>query len=184
MKTVEGKKKFLELLTGLCELVDKEYSKTLLTMYYAALKGYSIKQVQMGIYKLMLSWRYNSIPKPIDIIESISGGANEIENTAQIQAGIVLNTIKKHGIYKSIKFSDEVTQAVILRGFGGWVDLCNDLKVENEKWFIKDFIKMYIAYRNKNICENGFMAGVHELKNKSNYNSPKILIEAKTNLIE
>jgi ribosomal protein S8 len=67
--------------------------------------------------------------------------------------------------------------AVISTGFGGWVQMCTELMVDQEKWFQKDFSKIYSAYAKQNIKHQGYLSGLHEIQNQSNGKDIKPQIE-------
>jgi hypothetical protein len=67
------------------------------------------------------------MPKPVELIEYIAGSPQDVADRAMLQAHLVIDAIRQHGAYKSVKFDDAVTNAVIDQGFGGWVSLAGDL---------------------------------------------------------
>ncbi len=165
MKTKKGRTEFLSSFTGMCEVFDKKYSDTLLRVYHEALKMYLARQVTDAIAKAIVICRF--FPKPVDIIEFIEGGPQHLSDIAEIEAAKVLTAIKHHGIYNSVLFDDLFTQAVIHNGFGGWVKLCRELKSEDQKWFVKDFVRMYQAYRRSGVKRFDHLAGLIELENSA-----------------
>ena len=101
----------------------------------------------------------------MELIELVTGVSGNLEDRACVEAGNVLQAVKRVGAYNSVKFDDPVTQAVISQGFGGWVKLCNELKSTEEKWFQKDFVRIYQAYAREGIKHNGHLAGQIETEN-------------------
>ncbi len=168
----QDKNKFLELFTGLCEVKNKNFSQVLLSVYFEALKEYSIEDIEKSINNAIKFGKFPVIPQPAELIEYITGGSQSIEDRATIQASIVLRSIRRIGGYTSICFDDSVTNAVIEQAFSGWFKLCSELKESDEKWFLKDFAKIYQSFSRNNIKHNGRLIGREEQVNISNgYNS-------------
>ncbi len=159
----EDKKQFGEMVGLMAVAFDKAISKPLLEIYFKILEKYEVEQVKNAIEKAMeqLKW----FPKPAEIIEFIGGGPNKLEDFAQVQADLVINTIRKIGSYQSVEFKDPVTTAVIQQSFGGWIKMCLELTETSEKWFRKDFVNAYHAYFRQGIKINGHLAGLIETDN-------------------
>ena len=60
---------------------------------------------------------------------------------------------------------DPVTAAVIQQSFDGWVQLCQDSRTNDEKWFRKDFVRMYQAFARQKIQHAGHLPGLIEKSN-------------------
>ena len=73
----------------------------------------------------------------------------------------MVNAIRDHGYYKSVTFDNPVTMAVIKKGWGGWMKVC-ELRDEEIKWFRKDFVPIYKAYSTQGIKRYGHLIGFHE----------------------
>ena len=165
MKSKLGMAKFTEMFTGLCELFDKRYSGALLNIYYTALQKYKIDEVVGAIESAISTCKF--FPKPVELIEFITGGAQQLEDMAIVEANNALAAVKRIGRYQSVCFSDPITQAVICGVFGGWVKMCADLTSDTEKWFLKDFEKTYRAYARQGISQHGKLVGLIEADNST-----------------
>jgi uncharacterized protein DUF6475 len=161
----QDKKKFGQLLVTTAELYEKDLSSPVIHLYFKALKTYSIEQVQGALVKVIVSCKF--FPKPVEIIELIGGGPGKLEDNALIQADVVVRSIKNVGAYRSVRFKDPVTTAVIQNCFGGWIKMCSELAESAEKWFRKDFITYYQAYFRRNIKSTDTLAGLIEADNSS-----------------
>lgn len=159
------KERFGKLLVTTAELFEKELSPPVINLYFTALKGYAIDQIENALAKTITLCKF--FPKPVEIIEFATGGQGKIEDVAQIQADIVVNTIRKIGTYRSVKFKDTITNAVVLNCFGGWIKICSELLEQNEQWFRKDFVKYYQAYSRQNIRSNEVLTGYINAENES-----------------
>jgi hypothetical protein len=157
------KKKFSNAFGTLCEIFNKQVSQVFIRVYFQALAPYSIEQVGSIISQAIVSCRF--FPKPVELIEFITGSPEDLSDRAEVEASKVLQAIKYHGVYSSIQFDDTVTSAVIQQGFGGWIKLCEDLYSVNEKWFIRDFIRIYQAYARQSIDYDGHLPGLIEIDN-------------------
>jgi site-specific DNA-cytosine methylase len=139
---------------------DNVPSKMVINAYSKALEAYTIEQIEAAFSNAIgkSSW----MPKPVELIEYIAGSPQDVADRAMLQAHLVIDAIRQHGAYKSVKFDDAVTNAVIDQGFGGWVSLAGDLLERNLKWFVKDFIGIYQAYSRQGITKKGHLIGLHE----------------------
>ena len=153
------------LFTGLCELFDKKFTTALMDIYSEALSGYSIEQIEYAINQAAIKCRF--FPRPVELIEFITGGSTDIPDRAVSEAALVLTAVKRVGAYRSVSFRDPVTTAVIVFSFGGWVKLCNSLKSEDEKWFLKDFEKAYAAFSRQGMGVAGTLSGMIDMENSA-----------------
>jgi len=187
---MKDKELFKKFMAGLAELFDKNLSQTLSDIYWAALKDFSDEQCKNAFNKAMVQCKF--FPKPVELIEMVSGALGKLEDIALLQADIVVNTIKIVGGYQSVLFKDGVTNAVIQNCFGGWMKICTELMESNEQWFRKDFIKYYQSYHRQKITSTEPLVGIVYTRNSANgfeeYTDPPILIDGfeidKTKLIE
>ena len=159
----KDKKRFCELLITTAELFEKDLSTPILNLYFTALENFSIDQVEKALGKVIMLCKF--FPKPVEIIELIPGGPGNLADTAQVQADIVVNAIKKIGPYQSVYFSDPVTTAVIQRCFGGWIQICTETMEADLKWFRKDFVSYYQIYFRHNIKSTDKLIGLIEDNN-------------------
>lgn len=88
-----------------------------------------------------------------------------IEDKAIIEVGKVLEAVRKHGAYSSVVFDDPMTQAVILRTYGGWPRLCMEC---DTKGFRREFARTWAAYCRQGIGEFGHLPGIFENSNRRN----------------
>lgn len=124
---------------------DKEPDEFLLTTYRKTLSRFSIEQIEyaFGMALETLNW----FPKPAELLKFIKEKDGRLEDVALNQALLVMESIKRVGGYESVRFEDPVTSAVIKHGFGGWVKLCDDQRIDTEKWFLKDFQQFYASFK-------------------------------------
>jgi len=173
----KDKRQFISAFGALCEIFGKEPTEILIEGYFRALNRFQIEEIEAAISQAICTCQF--FPRPVELIEIITGGSGRIEDKAMIEATKVLNAIRRIGAYESVAFDDPITQAVIRQAFGGWVKMCSELKSDQSKWFIKDFIKIYQSYANEQVKFFGHMPGIIEMQNRRkslDYYSEPILI--------
>jgi hypothetical protein len=132
-------KQFAVIIASLAEVFsDKEPSKNVISLYWMALKEYTIEQIQKAASDIIQGRVYPSMPKPAEIIEAIRGTQGDRATRAWID---VLRAVRRIGTYESVKFKDPVIHAVIEQ-MGGWSEMGNML-VDDEKWKQKEFERLY-----------------------------------------
>lgn len=161
MKASE-KERFINAFLTLCSVFEKNPSDVLTAAYYRALEKHDIHDVERSISRAIVECKF--FPKPVELMELISGKVTDI---AEVEAGKVLLAIKYHGGGQSVVFDNATTQAVIVFGLGGWVKMCADLKAADEKWFLKDFVRIYQAYANQGVMHYGHLPGRIEMENSA-----------------
>ncbi|TES88934.1 MAG: hypothetical protein E3J94_07165 [Desulfobacteraceae bacterium] len=160
---MKNRDSFDEFMAALGDIYDKEITEFITSIYWRILEKYSDEQCNKMFNDALITFKF--FPKPVELIELITGGKDNLEDKAQVEALKVLQAIRRIGGGDSVIFEDPVTTAVIKMGFNGWVQLTADLLVENEKWFAKDFCKIYETYARQGIKSSGNLAGIVEMDN-------------------
>jgi len=150
---------FKNWMTMLGEIFDKSITDPLADAYWMALNQYETEDCENAFKIAMINCKW--FPKPVELRQFIENGPGEIEDIAMIEADKVINAIREVGHRQSVTFDNPVTMAVIEQGWGGWIKAC-DLKGDEEKWFRKDFAKIYKAYSNQGIKKYGHLVGLIE----------------------
>lgn len=162
-----NKKEFLELITGLAECFDKKIGSAAIEFYWQAVKNMSISDFRATVNEVAKTAKF--FPRPSELCGYATGRAwMELDDIANVEAAKVLNAIHRHGSYESVCFDDPVTQAVISQCFSGWPKMCLDLVESEEKWFLKDFAKLYASFAKAKIELRGRLAGQFEIENTAN----------------
>lgn len=171
------KKRFMELMTGIAEMFERNVSNALLKAYFNALSPYTIQQVETAVNMHVTDpdagqW----MPKPADIIRHITGSQKdreqEIESIAQMQWSNVLMAIRRTGSARTPKFKDPYTQAII--STWGWVDTCA-LTQEKLTWKAKEFVRTYSDYQTRPIeYLPDHIAGQEDIQNLKMDNKPML----------
>ena len=150
---------FLAVLNRTAIIYEKQFNEEMISAYWDLLKEFSLEAITEAFNQHCRQSQF--FPKPAEIIGIIEGNTGDI---AMVEAAKVIQAIKQYGAYQSVVFDDEVTQAVIHYGFGGWIQLC-DLESKNEKWFIKDFCVIYGSYKRSGIHYFGKLLGTYDQLN-------------------
>ena len=88
-----------------------------------------------------------------------------VGDRAIVETGKVLEAVRRHGVYSSVVFDDPVTQAVIVRTYGGWPQLCAACDAEG---FRREFSRTWMAYFRQGIKLFGHLPGTFEITNRNN----------------
>ncbi len=153
----DDKKRFRDIMVGLAEDKGVQLSAAGIGLKFEALRQYSIEDVTSAALSLMANKKYTTLPSVSDFIEYLGGGS--IDDRAEIEASKVWKAISQVGGYSAICFDDATTQAVILHVFGGWPKLCEETLVDQQKWFMKDFVKFYGSLSRQNLRVTGALPG-------------------------
>ena len=123
---------------ALGETFGMEISAFKLRIYQEALKDFSDEQIQMAMGMAIKGLKF--FPKPVELIELMQG--NPEENAVEAW-GLLLETIKTQGAYKSIMFADaKIGHCVEM--MGGWPEVCR-MRVEETGMRCAQFQKIYRA---------------------------------------
>jgi len=157
---------FADAFMTLCWMWEKEPSDRMIEMWWQIFSKYSLQDFQKGITAALSQLKnYGRLPMPSDIIELIETSGVDLDSLAEVEASGVIQAIKTSGSYNSVIFKDTTTMAVVQHGFGGWVQLCADLNSNEEKWFRKDFVRIYRAYKRSGLTHIGKLVGILESNN-------------------
>lgn len=161
--TDSDKKEFAEIMVALAENYSQTLTRQGLALRFMALREHGIEAIRKAAMSLMVSRRYTTMPTVADFLDHLGGGS--LEDRAEVEAGKVLEAIRRHGAYASVVFDDAVTMAVIEKGFGGWPKMCAEQRGAEEKFWRRDFVKMYLAYSRVGIKVFGHLSGMLENHN-------------------
>ena len=153
---MQDKKKFLEMMTGFCEIHGKELSENALKLYIKAVENFDDELVFDAMNRFMLGSSF--FPKPHDIIELIQGKTSDAPLLAWQS---VIEAIAEHGAYQSVRFEDgRIGRAIAL--MGGWPALCST-DTKDMVWRQKDFERIYTSLHPESSSES--LQGLHESSN-------------------
>lgn len=149
--------RFAAIMHGLAEDKGVQLSTAGIDLKFEALKQFDIEEIFKAALAMMGNKKFATMPSVADFVEYLGGGS--VEDKGMVQAGVVWQAVKKYGGNRTVCFDDPVTQAVIVQGFNGWQKMCEELKEDQQKWFIKDFAKLYGAFGRRGVKEYGALPG-------------------------
>jgi hypothetical protein len=142
--SLDEKRRFASLMTGLSDYYRQEVSKAVLGLYWEGLRQYDYEAIEKAAWAHTQSpdeagrW----MPKISDIIKLIDGNTAD---QAALAWSKVDNAVRVRGPWDDVIFDDALIHRVIA-DMGGWVLICN--KDEKEYPFTgKEFQTRYRGYR-------------------------------------
>jgi hypothetical protein len=154
--------RFSELMLNLAENFSASLTDRGIAVRFDALKRYGMHQVERACERLLYHHKYTKMPTVADFVEAIEGSE---ELNAHAEALGVIKAIKQYGAGKSVRFKDGTTSAVVQHMYGGWPELCRLMRESEEKWFVRDFIKTYTAFRSRGVTFDSHHPGLIEGEN-------------------
>lgn len=157
----KDKKQFDVILLGLAEFYEKTLSDMSLSIYFEALDDMSLEQVKQAAGLLARTSKF--FPKPCEFRDTV---LPDLEAQAALAYDKVNNATKSIGAYKSVVFDDPVIH-VVLQSLGGWVEVCGrPADTEKEKWWRKEFERLYRLYSGRNdITTLPVLGGISDKEN-------------------
>ncbi len=141
--TLEQKRKFAGLITGMADYYKAEISRTALAIYWEGLRQYSYEAIEKAC------WAHTQLadeagrwmPRNADIIKMIEGGTADRSMLAWSK---VDTAIRVRGTWDDVVFDDPIIHRVI-SDMGGWVLIGGK---DDKEWpFVgKEFQQRYRAY--------------------------------------
>lgn len=134
------KNDFVPLFTMLCEVYNREPSKTLMLAYYTVLEDLTKEEFEGAVKNILSSRKYSTLPLPSDILEYKYGNADD---NAILALKTLEEAMERQGSYNSVCFKDEAISSAVL-SMGGWIAICRT-STEDWKFVKKEFINLYKA---------------------------------------
>ena len=164
----EEKVNFLELITGLAEIFDKNLSPVVIEIYWNALKRFSLDDFKRAVNNIIETHVYATFPKPAQFIEFINP-PEDIEFKAEQGLKEWIDAYCDKGIYENVEFKDPVV-TLVCQHFGGWVAICNAFprygSARDQEFWHNNFKKLYMGYAKRQLPdEMPKMIGLHEVGN-------------------
>lgn len=152
------RKWFVNFLTALGALFDKQLGRQVIEFYWRALEPYDDETVKIGIERAARELKW--FPKPADIIELIEGSSDDKAALAWAKVNTALSRI---GSWDSVEFDDHTIHTVIDL-MGGWTDLCE--KTTKEIGFMeKDFKRLWHSFQRRKADHPPYLIGQTEAMN-------------------
>ena len=114
-------------------------------MWYQLVSDLTAEQFQSGIVETLRTNTFAGLP-PIGLIRQNAMGKQPAEQDRSLLAwDRVLEAIREHGGYQTVRFDDPAIHAAI-RSCGGWVALCGQPTEQMITWTKKVFCDAYKAH--------------------------------------
>lgn len=139
------RKRFASCLLAMSEIYGKPLSDAVVSVWWNALKAYSIEAVETAFQRHTQSPDVGQyMPKPADIIRMLAGTSND---AAMIAWAKVDKAVRRVGTYATVAFDDALIHRVV-QDMGGWIALGTK---DDEAWpFIgNEFRTRYQGYRSR-----------------------------------
>lgn len=153
------KKVFAQYITGLCEIYNKQPTKSLLQLYYFVLHQMHEEEFKSSIVELLKTRKFATLPKPAEILEY---SRPDLETLAILAIDDIERAIAKGGVYLSVSFEDKVINSIIDH-LGGWINVCK-MDMTEWKWAKKEIKKLYETY-SKRAEHPTHLVGINENTN-------------------
>lgn len=137
------RQRFAVMLAGLGELYNRKMSPQLADVYWHALEGYDITDVERAASRHMTNPDSGQfMPKPADFVRLIDGDSESAALSAWSKVREAMGAV---GGYRSVVFDDELIHATLAE-MGGWIRIC-ETTVEELPFRSAEFVKRYRALR-------------------------------------
>lgn len=116
----------------------------IIEVYFAILQRFSVSDFKKAVIEVLQTHKYNTLPKPADLIEIMDGSKAKALNAEHeaINAWEWADFARSyHGIYKSVFFENPKITQTIFSVFGDWISFCNSK--DGLKNDMKNFINYY-----------------------------------------
>lgn len=137
-------KRFAMAFGSMCTVFDKEISPVLNKAYFETLKAFDIAQVETAISKAISTLKW--FPKPIELVEMITGGQKQIENLGLVAAHKIVSHLQAYGsrVYPNLD-DDPIAQHLMARRWP-YLRWSSNVLESELKWWVKEFSEAYNAY--------------------------------------
>jgi len=146
LDTVEEKRRFLALFTGLSDYYNIELSKAVIGLYWEGLKQYDYQAIEKAAWAHTQSPDENGrwMPKISDLTKVLQGSTKDQASLAWSKVDRAIRTV---GTYTDVAFDDPLIHRVI-QDMGGWVHIGSK---DDDAWpFVaKEFENRYRGYKMK-----------------------------------
>jgi hypothetical protein len=154
------KQKFIEIMSGLCELFNKQPSEFIFDTYYEIFKNYSLERVNGAVMACVKSYKYNTLPKPAEILQFLEDSKEDKALRAWVY---VLEAVKKAGYYNTVEFKDKNIHHCISE-LGGWMWFCSQER-DQLPFIEKRFLDLYRIFSKRELIDSPRLFGFYEVVN-------------------
>jgi len=137
-----------ETLKQTFNLLESEYGEQTVgkkEVWVKVLKEYPAQKIMNACIECIRTKKF--FPRVSEMIELIEGN---IESEAELAWLLLKEKMDKYGYYKSVSFPENPVIGAVVEAIGGWMPMF-DIKVDEEKWVKREFIKMYPILKKRGI---------------------------------
>lgn len=135
------KPEFVELVAALAATFGREADKPMYVGYWLGLNDLSLDSIRTAATMAM---RQNKFMPTVAELREFAGDMRT-EDRAAISFQALSRAVARFGYYNSVNFDDPVINAAV-RNLGGWERVSSIESIEEwEKWFRKDFERVYVS---------------------------------------
>jgi len=171
-KTEILKECFTLLFTEYGDKLTEQQKTNKKELFKKIIGEYSIEKIKEMTMKMIRNRTYSNFPKIAEMIEIIEGNKEDEPELAWI---CLIETIERKGHYQSVSFPDYPATGAVVEAMGGWIRMC-DMKIDEEKWVKKEFIKLYPIMKRKGSYPEKLI-GQFELDNNQKGYSEEYMLE-------
>ena len=140
------KSKFVELIQSVAGTFRQQVTDSLLDGYWMGLSDLTLDQLNLACHRSLRACEFMPTVKELREL----AGQQSDEDRAVIAFREVEQAVLRVGWYKSPDFEDKAINATI-RNLGGWQRICDLSEEEFDKWFRKDFERVYGVYSRRGV---------------------------------
>jgi hypothetical protein len=132
----------VEFVTALASSFSREADEPMFLGYELALDDLPIEAIERGVRRALRECKF--MPSGAELRE-LCGDA-KANDRAILAFQALGKAVAEHGYYASVTFDDPLINAAV-NNLGGWQRICQiETQEEWEKWFRKDFERVYTAF--------------------------------------
>jgi hypothetical protein len=155
------------------EILEASYkeklSKGTSKIYWDILKDYNDEIIKKATIRCIKELKY--FPKISEIIKAIEGTS---EDEAELAWIAFIEKLERIGSHQTVTFPKYPAIGAVIEAMGGWIRI-SDMKIDEEKWVKKEFIKLYPIMKRRGDYPDELM-GRFELENSNKY-TENIMLE-------
>ncbi|SCY46279.1 hypothetical protein [Desulfoluna spongiiphila] len=141
MLNLSERKHFATTMIGIGQNYGVQLEPHFLEFMLKALGNYTMAQIEAAALQIVRTRKYTTMPTIADFVEAIEGSADD---KASVQALLVWDAIRRHGVYACPVFEDPVTNRVVSQL--GWKSICATPD-SDRSWFLRNMAAAYKAHR-------------------------------------
>lgn len=128
---------------------DKEIPPLLLKTWLKLLAQYSPEQVEAGVERIILSYKFKTLPPFAELKEAIERASGLVVDEKDLHMAAEAEWLKLRGEIRRVGYCGSpkglhVTTMHVIKTFGGWSNICESWLSSEMQWRHKDFIERWI----------------------------------------